>query len=497
MIGIYVRISDDEQSQYSISDQLEECRKKAGTNEIVEYIDEGVTGGIIERPALTRLRDDVKAGLIEKVICWDPDRFSRDLMIQLLVANELEKRAELIFVNHDYKKTPEGILFFQMRGAFSQFEKAKITERTSRGRKTKAIQKKVIKNSKMYGYDYDKETSMYTINEKEAEIVRLIFDLFTKPNQIVKGINSIAKYLTEQGIPTKRGASVWHKQVVRQILLNESYTGKYYQNRWNTEGMVGNKYKQKDDRVKMKERPKEEWISLTIPQIISEFQFEHAQRLLGEARRRYTKMSKNKYLLSGLVRCGECNNTMTGRKSKNWGKYILEYIDIKSTAGAKERGCGMRMKCETLDEEVWKTVLNWLNQPEEIAASAEEEVSNSLEQTEIERMEKEIEKLRNKRKNLIKLFASMDDESEQEIVRQEMRELSENEKSLTSRIEALKSKVGNAKNQEYSKKIFMDAAEYYLTKGSDELTFEDRQELIREVVREIRVYKDRVDIFSF
>ena len=56
-------------------------------------------------------------------------------------------------------------------------------------------------------------------------MVRLIFDLFTKPNNRVKGINGIARYLTEQNIPTKRGAKVWHRQVVRQILMNQAYIG--------------------------------------------------------------------------------------------------------------------------------------------------------------------------------------------------------------------------------------------------------------------------------
>src|SRR5690606_22268612 len=134
----------------------------------------------------------------------------------------------------------------------------------------------------------------------------------------VQGINGIANYLTEMKIPTKKGKSIWHRQVVRQILKNEAYVGRFYHNRWDTEGILGNKYRDSDEKVTMKERPRDEWILVPCPPIIDEDVFNHAQRLLSESRRRWAKRSRRKYLLSGLLRCGECGNTLTGRRSKNW-----------------------------------------------------------------------------------------------------------------------------------------------------------------------------------
>jgi Site-specific recombinases, DNA invertase Pin homologs len=76
MVGIYCRVSTEESAQrgYSIQDQIRECRKKAGTDETIEYIDEGVSGEFLDRPGLSRLREDVRKGLITKVVCLDPDR---------------------------------------------------------------------------------------------------------------------------------------------------------------------------------------------------------------------------------------------------------------------------------------------------------------------------------------------------------------------------------------------------------------------------------------
>jgi site-specific DNA recombinase len=75
------------------------------------------------------------------IICLDSDRCSRKLMNQLIIMDEFDKRGvELIFVNGEYSKTPEGNLFYSMRGAIAEFEKSKINERMSRGRKEKARQ---------------------------------------------------------------------------------------------------------------------------------------------------------------------------------------------------------------------------------------------------------------------------------------------------------------------------------------------------------------------
>lgn len=500
MIGIYARVSTEEQAKsgFSLQDQVRECRKKAGTNEVREYIDD-ISGEFLDRPALSKLRQDVREGLVQKVICLDPDRLSRKLMNQLLITDEFDKRGvELVFVNGEYAKTPEGQLFYSMRGAIAEFEKAKINERMSRGRREKARQGRVLRDFKIFGYAYNPETEKVVIKEDEAAVVRLIFDLFTQPNELVRGINGIAKYLTDKGVPTKRGADVWHRQVVRQILMNEAYIGKFFQNRWNTEGMLGNRFRSADEKVRMRQRPKEEWILIPCPPIVEEITFEHAQELLKESRRRWAGKSLHAYLLSGLVRCGECGNTMTGRKSKNWGRDVFAYTDTKNTAGAKHQGCGRRVRCEELDRMVWETVRAWLDHPEEIAAAvAERDERSSFEQAEIERIAKELEKTRTGRKRLFKLFASGEGNIGEEEIREELRELKEKEEQLSQRITALQDQCRQREEHEYSQELIQEAAVYYLRKEPGQLTFADKRELIRHVVQGVRVFADSVEVYTF
>lgn len=501
MIAIYARVSTEEQAKhgYSLAEQVRQCRQKAGTDNVLEYVDEGISGEFLDRPALTKLRQDVKDGLIDKVICYDPDRLSRKLMNQLLVSEEVEKRAELIFVNGEYAKTPEGMLFYQLRGAVAEFEKAKITERMSHGRRQKARQGKVVRDFQVYGYDYDSEAGKFVVNEDEASIVKLIFDLFTTPNDIAKGINGIAKYLTARKVPTKRNASQWHRQVVRQILMNEVYTGVFYQNRWNTEGMLGNKFRDDEDKVQMTERPKEDWIATPCPVIISKDQYTHAQKLLDESRRRWAGKPKNVYFLSGMLRCGDCGNTLTGRKAKNWGKYVFEYTCFKNTAGAKNSGCGHRIKCEELDNNVWQAFEERLKARQEVAVTEQEqEETVSFEQAELQRIEKELERIKKGRKRLLNLVALSDDEDDIgiEAIKDQLRELKDKETELQEQSVALEELIKLESQNQFSSNLLEEAMAVYFSK--DELTVEDKQELLRMAVREIRVYKDgKVDMFTF
>lgn len=501
MIAIYARVSTEEQAKsgYSLQDQIRECKRKAGTDNVKEYVDEGISGETLERPALRKLRQDLRDRIIDKVICLAPDRLSRNATNANLLLKEILRRGATIeFVNATFENTPMGLFNFHILAAVAELEKATITERMSRGRREKARQGKVIRNYQIYGYDYNQETEQLVINEQEAAVVRMIFDLFTKPNEIAQGMNGIAKHLTAKGIPTKKRAREWHKEVIRQILQNRTYIGEFYQNRWNTEGMLANKFADTDEKFRMTERPREEWIMVPCPAIIDREQFEYAQKLLQESRRRWNGAERHEYLLSGLLRCADCGNTMTGRKSKNWGKYVYEYTDVKNLAGAKNKGCGHKVKCSDLDEAVWNTILNWMKAPAEVAAALDtDEQLGSFEKAELERIDKEIERCKKGQQKLFNLLLS-DDGILEDDIREKLQELKTQEYSLLEQKSELEEVLTNYQQNEFSVNLLQEAAEHYLTKSPEELTFAEKKELIRLIVREIRVSKDgTMNIYTF
>jgi site-specific DNA recombinase len=355
----------------------------------------------------------------------------------------------------------------------------------------KARQGKVLRDFQVYGYNYDQEKEKLIINEEEAKIVKMIFDLFINENSEFKGINGIAKYLTAQGIPTKRNASQWHRQVVRQILMNPVYTGRFYQNKWNTEGMLGNQFAKTDEeKVRMTQRPKEDWIEIKCPVIIDEDTFKLAKLKLESSRRRWAGKSKQKYMLSGLLRCADCGNTMTGRRSKNWGVYILQYTDIKNTAGAKNKGCGHIVKCEELDNIVWDDFKETLLQRKEHLLNADLDKKQdefTLEQIEMQRIESELQRIEKGKRNLLKLVMTMDEVDDD--IQEQLKELKENEKQLELKkakiLEVIKSQEESTSE---SVNEILDKVTELIEKKED-FTIEEKREILRRCVREIHIHK--------
>lgn len=493
LIAIYVRVSTEEQSVkgYSVRGQIEECMQKAGTTDVLKYVDDGFSGELLARPELDRLREDINEGLISKLVCYDPDRLSRKLLNQLLIDDEIRKNnVELLFVNGEYANSPEGQLFFSMRGAISEFEKAKIKERTSSGRRRKAKEGYVVKNSGLFGYDYDTKNKTYVINADEAKIIQMIFHYFTDPDTMFKGINGIAKHLTDLGIPTARGGKTWHRQVVRQILLNESYTGVYYQNKYDTEGDYVNK--QAGEAYEPgKLRPREEWIEARIPQIIANKQYDFAQVLLKQSRRRYSKLDRHAYLLSGLVRCGRCGETMTGRKRKSHGKDFFVYECRKNYAGAKSTGCGRTMSENKLNDHVWAKILRYINNPTEIASHESEPIKSYVED-EIKHLKEQIENAKKGRSRLLTLVSMSEEDLDIEEIKDKMRELQQKEKELRKHLEKLQSENEEVSTFDHTSILLEKALEYYMTLDGENLSIEDKQKILCMIVEEIEVINSEV-----
>jgi site-specific DNA recombinase len=139
--AISARVSTEDQGKgYSIPTQIEVCQKLAEWEgytvaESHVLVDEGLSGTTMDRPGLRQVRDLVNAHAITAVIVIDPGRLSRNLGRQLLLAEEFERAGiKLLIVSYPMEQGPEGWLFFQMRGALAEYERAKTLERTSRGK---------------------------------------------------------------------------------------------------------------------------------------------------------------------------------------------------------------------------------------------------------------------------------------------------------------------------------------------------------------------------
>jgi site-specific DNA recombinase len=351
MNAIYVRVSTEEQARsgYSIDAQLHACRAKLSAlvlSNPKEYVDDGYSGEFIERPALDELRKDLKSGILENVIMYDPDRMARVLDVQLLVADEIEKaKAGLVFCTHDYDASPEGKLFFMIRGAISQFEKAKIRERTMSGKRAKAMSGKLIFNDNAFGYDYDKEASMYVINKKEADIVKLIFTMYTEKNV---GTRNLALEINSLGLRNKVGLPFTAINIYR-VLKNEMYAG----TKWS--------FKYYDKKVSQYKKQRtirdiKDMIAIPVPAIVSKETWDKAQLMMQTNAIFSKRNTKHEYLLSNVIKCGCCGYAMIGRYKPDKGK---DYFYYSCSSPCEKRECNNRhIRVDQLDAMVWDKLVD-------------------------------------------------------------------------------------------------------------------------------------------
>ena len=144
-VSTYARVSTEDQAKhgYSLPTQMEACRKYAeerGWSVVAEISDDGISGAAFDRPGLDRIRDMAQAGEITGVVVYEIDRLSRKLAHQLIIEEELGQAGVSVhYVLGDYADTDEGRLMKQIRGAISEFERAKIRERMRRGRRPESI----------------------------------------------------------------------------------------------------------------------------------------------------------------------------------------------------------------------------------------------------------------------------------------------------------------------------------------------------------------------
>jgi site-specific DNA recombinase len=262
--AIYARVSTEDQGKgFSIPTQIEACQKLAAHEsyavpETYVLIDEGISGTTLDRPGLRHLRDLVNTQTIRAVIVYDPDRLSRNLGHQLLLAEEFERaRVNLLIVSHPMEEGPEGWLFFQMRGALAEYERSKILERLKRGLVGRAKAGHVSGGSVAFGYRYIKEAhgGRWEIDEDEALVVRRIFRLS------LDGVatRAIARLLTKERVPSKRdrhalvgghktaGVGEWNPSTVHAMLTYEGYRGRIYYNKQKAAGKTRRVDRPKED----------------------------------------------------------------------------------------------------------------------------------------------------------------------------------------------------------------------------------------------------------
>lgn len=219
-LALYARVSSEQQAQQAtIASQVEALRERARADghQVLPgdlYVDDGFSGEALIRPALERLRDRVAEGAIDIVYVHSPDRLARRYAYQVLLLEEFAARGvAVVFLLGPSTNNAEDTLLVQVQGMLAEYERAKILERSRRGKLHLARQGAVSPLSHApYGYVYvrksDTEPARYEVLLPEAKVVREIFDALVHEQ---KSINEIARTLNAEHVPTHGDTLRWER----------------------------------------------------------------------------------------------------------------------------------------------------------------------------------------------------------------------------------------------------------------------------------------------
>jgi site-specific DNA recombinase len=378
-VAIYARVSSDQQAErQTIDSQLSELKASARRDghevqEGMRFIDNGQSGTTLIRPALERLRDMVALSAIDVIYVHAPDRLARSYAHQVLLLEEFARAdARVMFLNRPIGDSPEDNLLLQLQGMFAEYERAKLLERSRRGKRHRAEAGAISVLSRApFGYRYiGREAgggeARYDIDENAARVVRQIFAWVGQERLTLAGV---CRRLLEAGVPSPTGQAHWSRATVHTLLLNPAYTGRagYGRRRcvpWRAplrpprghDGVPRRPWRQEP-------APPERHIGVPVPAIVDEALFAAAAAQLEENRRRNReRLSGLQYLLRGLLVCQKCGYAFVGYNPKPRRYYRCSGTDRNRFHG--QLRCDARLLAlEPLEAAVWDEVCRLLRDP--------------------------------------------------------------------------------------------------------------------------------------
>jgi site-specific DNA recombinase len=455
---------------------------------------------------LERLRDLAAQVPVDVVVCYSPDRLARKLAYQTLLIDELNKAgSEVRFVKARKVETPEDEMLLQFQGMMAEYERALIMERTRRGKAFRARAGVVnVLGGAPYGYRYVRRSDIcearYEVVESEAQVVREMFRRYTEDQLPIGGL---ARWLSGEKITTRTGKDRWDRSVIWAMLKNPAYVGRAAFMKTGTterrpainrqarlQGRAVSRHHAKYD------RPKEEWVTIAVPAIVDERTFELAERRLAHNRRFSSRNSKEPSLLMGLTACQSCGYAYYRTSTRTAKRKIYYYRCLGSDDYRYKGGrvCDNKpVRADYLDEVVWGQVTALLADPTLVQGELDRRLSemraSNPTTSERARLERDLARTTKAIGRLVQAY--QEDLLTLGELRARMPDLRARQTSLQGSIDALAAQL---LDQETYLKLAEDLESFLarLRETAGTATVQDRQKVLRSVVREVLVGPERV-----
>ena len=445
--GLYIRVSTDAQAEegYSIDAQKEMLTAFCVTKNIKDYelyIDGGFTGSNIERPGMRRLIDDVKKGIINIVVVYKLDRLSRSQKDTLYLIEDVFNlhKTEFVSLNENLDtSTPIGRAMLGIMSAFAQLERETIRERTRMGMKERVKSGLWMGGGRIpFGYDYDKATGIL-IKNKDAETVKKVYDLYLQGYSMQKVANIVG---------------LKYDKLAMQILTRKTNAGYIVYNN-------------------------QEYLGKHEP-IISLETYNQAMEQMKE--RSVKRVVTSEHYLQGLIYCGKCGAKMRYQK---WGKTAFKiYCYSQQTSKKyliKDPDCdNKKLWADDIEDIVVKDLMSMSWEKAFETNSGEKSVSP------LELLQHQYRLTSEKLKKLYNLYAEAGDEVLIETIEDHKKEMNRLHEQMI--VEQNKNEITNKIYQ--TRRTLKNLSEMW-----EYMTFNERQNLIRNVVEKIVITDDNVEIF--
>ncbi len=390
-VALYARVSSEQQNEANtIQSQLADLRARITAQGLTlvaeqEFVDNGYSGATLIRPALERLRDVAAAGGIDRLYVHCPDRLARNYAHQVLLLEEfLRAGVEVVFLNREVGQTPEDQLLLQVQGMIAEYERAKILERSRRGKRHAAQVGSVsVLSCAPYGYRYVSKwesggEARFEIVLEEARVVRQIFAWVGADRC---SIGEVQRRLNAAKEQTRTGKTVWDRATIWGILKNPAYKGTAAFGKTAVEPLRPRLRAQRGRSLQPKKAysvqdvPPEQWLPIPVPPLVDAALFDTIAEQLEENRLR-ARVSKRgaRYLLQGLLVCACCGYAYYGKPispsaRKQHERSYAYYRCIGSDAyrfGGVRLCSNKQLRTDLVDEAVWEEVCRLLEHPERL-----------------------------------------------------------------------------------------------------------------------------------
>lgn len=489
--AIYIRVSTTmQEDNYSLGTQEEACRAYAdehGYSVVGVYRDIYSGADLWTRPQLTAMRESARAGAIDAIIAYDPDRLSRSQVHFAVLLDECERyEIELAFVSGPLDNTATGRFLTNVRAFMAETEREKFRERSMRGIIARAQSGKLRPgNRPLYGYQWaDEDKSKYVIDPDKAEVVRRLF------TGIASGetLRGLADKLSAEGIPTANGGLRWSHSVIRTMLTHPAYKGVARTNH-EARTKVGGKQKRSA-------RPESEHILMpegTIPPIVTADLWDTVQVRLERNRAEATRNNRDpeSFLLrSGFVVCGYCGKPARAVWVADCPKQpTRSYYRVDRSTCVHHDCPSAAMKATALDDAVWDKVRSVIMQPEIVEAELAKLRVDDPTESDLIGIERTIAAVQRQRANLTRSLALLDDDDAAAPIIAELNTLASRAKELDAeRVMTLERQEGwqSAQDRITNLSAWLSS----VADNLNDLTYQHKRDLLTALDVRVRLFRN-------